>query len=64
MEVIDLSKEAKELEESSREVNEKYRVIMHRYHELIPHISKLLRSRLPSPTLPYLIISNLLTILY
>ncbi|TNV72570.1 hypothetical protein FGO68_gene13630 [Halteria grandinella] len=64
MEIIDLSKEAREMEQMSQQLTAKYQAIQYRYHELIPHITKLIRSRQPSPTLPYLITSNLLTILY
>ncbi|TNV79847.1 hypothetical protein FGO68_gene16077 [Halteria grandinella] len=64
MEIIDLSKEAREMEQMSQQLTAKYQAIQYRYHELIPHITKLIRSRQPSQTLPYLITSNLLTILY
>ena len=58
LQVIDLGKAVSR----ENEVKEKYKIITHRYHTLIPHMKKLLKSREPAPTLKYLILSNLLTL--
>lgn len=60
LQVIDLAKEIAK----GQEVIIKYQVIRHRYHELIPHMSKLLKSKAPAPTIKYLLMSNLLAIVF
>lgn len=42
----------------------KYQIIRHRYDELIPHMSKLLKTKAPAQTIKYLLLSNLLTIVF
>ena len=58
--MIDLAKEVAK----GQEVLIKYQVIRHRYLKLIPHMSKLLKSKAPAPTIKYLLMSNLLAIVF
>ena len=60
LQVIDLAKEVAK----GQEVLLKYQIITHRYHELIPHMSKLLKTKAPAPTIKYLLMSNLLTVVF
>lgn len=60
MQVIDLSKVMADEEK----MREKYRSISHRYHELIPHMTKLLKTKEPAGSLKYLVLSNLLTVAF
>ena len=60
MEVVDL----KEITENEEKLRQKYAIIQSRYTHIVPHMSKLLRSKEPSPTLKYLLLSNLLAVAY
>lgn len=60
VEVIDLAKSTAQSEQRK----EKYAIIRHRYSKLIPPMSHLLKTKPPSPTLKYLLVSNILTLIY